>query len=96
MTRCRLQLGGLWQRIDSRNDAAVSLTLTGVDPPTGVPSYGALTSFHPLPQPFEQDIDHYSATLEWDLGWASLLSASSYSHAHTHHVQDASFIFGRE
>ncbi len=89
-----LQLGGLWQRIDSRNDAAVSLTLTGVDPPTGVPSYGALTSFHPLPQPFEQDIDHYSATLEWDLGWANLLSATSYSHARTHHVQDASFIFG--
>src|SRR5688572_22673927 len=89
-----LQLGGLWQRVESRNDAAVSLTLTGVDPPTGVASHGALTSFHPLPQPFEQDIDHYSATLEWDLGWASLLSASSYSRTRTHHVQDASFIFG--
>ena len=89
-----LQLGGLWQRIESRNDAAVTLALTGLDPPTGVASHGPLTSFHPLPQPFEQDIDHYSATLEWDLGWASLLSASSYSHARTHHVQDASFIFG--
>ena len=89
-----LQLGGLWQRVESSNDAAVSLTLTGVDPPTGIASHGALTSFHPLPQPFEQDIDHYSATLEWDLGWASLLSASSYSRTRTHHVQDASFIFG--
>ena len=89
-----LQLGGLWQRIDSRNDATVSLTLTGVDPPTGVASFGALTSFHPLPQPFEQDIDHYSATLEWDLGWGNLLSASSYSQTRTHHLQDASFIFG--
>jgi outer membrane receptor protein involved in Fe transport len=89
-----LQLGGLWQRIDSRNDAAVALTLTGLDPPTGIPSHGDLTSFHPLAQPFEQDIDHYSATLEWDLGWASLLSATGYSHAHTHHLQDASFLFG--
>jgi iron complex outermembrane recepter protein len=89
-----LQLGGLWQRIDSRNDATVALTLTGVDPPTGIPSHGELTSFHPLPQPFAQDIDHYSATLEWDLGWAILLSASSYSHTHTHHLQDASFLFG--
>ena len=89
-----LQLGGLWQRIESSNDAAVTLTLTGLDPPTGVASHGALASFHPLPQPFEQDIDHYSATLEWNLGWASLLSASSYSHARTHHAQDASFIFG--
>jgi outer membrane receptor protein involved in Fe transport len=87
-------LGGLWQRIDSSDDAAVSLTLTGLDPPTGAAEHGALTSFHPLPQPFSQDIDHYSATLEWDLGWASLLSASSYSHTVTHHVQDASPIFG--
>jgi outer membrane receptor protein involved in Fe transport len=89
-----LQFGGLWQRIDSRNDATVALALTGLDPPTGVPSHGELTSFHPLPQPFAQDIDHYSATLEWDLGWASLLSASSYSHTQTHHLQDASFLFG--
>ena len=89
-----LQLGGLWQRIHSSDDAAVSLTLTGLDPPTGVPDHGALTSFHPLPQPFSQDIDHYSATLEWQLGWASLLSASSYSRMRTRHVQDASPIFG--
>jgi len=89
-----LQLGGLWQRIHSRDDAAVSLTLTGLDPPTGVSDHGALTSFHPLPQPFTQDIDHYSATLEWDLGWASLMSASSYSQTRTHHVQDGSGIFG--
>ena len=89
-----LQLGGLWQRIRSSDDAAVSLTLTGVDPPTGVADHGALTSFHPLLQPFSQDIDHYSATLEWDLGWGSLMSASSYSRTRTHHVQDASSIFG--
>jgi iron complex outermembrane recepter protein len=89
-----LQLGALWQRIDSQNDATVTLTLTGLDPPTGTPSYGELTSFHPLPQPFTQDIDHYSATLEWELGWARLLSASGYSHTHTHHLQDGTFLFG--
>jgi outer membrane receptor protein involved in Fe transport len=89
-----LQLGGLWQRIHSSDDAAVSLTLTGLDPPTGIADHGALTSFHPLLQPFSQDIDHYSATLEWQLDWASLLSASSYSRMRTRHVQDASPIFG--
>ena len=89
-----LQLGGLWQRIHSSDDAAVSLRLTGLDPPTGFPDHGALTSFHPLRQPFGQDIDHYSATLEWQLSWASLLSASSYSRTRTRHVQDASPIFG--
>jgi outer membrane receptor protein involved in Fe transport len=89
-----LQLSGLRQRIDSSDDAVVALTLTGLNPPTGSPSFGELTGFHPLPQPFEQDIDHFSATLDWDLGWASLLSASSYSRTRTRHVQDASRIFG--
>ena len=89
-----LQLSGLRQRIHSSEDAAVALTLTGLNPPTGTPSFGELTSFHPLPQPFSQDIDHYSATLDWDLGWASLLSASSYSRTRTRHTQDASRIFG--
>lgn len=89
-----LQLGALQQRIHSSEDAGVALTLTGVNPPTGVPSSGGLSGFHPLSQPFDQDIDHYSATVEWDLGWASLLSASSYSHSRTQHTQDASPIFG--
>lgn len=92
--RLSLQLSGLRQRIHSSDDAGVALTLTGLNPPTGTPSYGELTGFHPLPQPFEQDIDHYSATLDWDLGWASLLSASSYSRTRTRHTQDGSRIFG--
>jgi iron complex outermembrane recepter protein len=89
-----LQLSGLRQRIHSSDDAVVALTLTGLNPPTGAPDFGELTGFHPLSQPFGQDIDHYSATLDWDLGWASLLSASSYSRTRTLHRQDASQIFG--
>ncbi len=89
-----LQLSGLQQRIRSSDDAGVALTLTGLNPPEGIPGFGALTGFHPLPQPFSQDIDHYSATLDWDLGWASLLSASSYSRTRTQHAQDASRVFG--
>jgi iron complex outermembrane recepter protein len=89
-----LKLGGLWQRIDATGDATTALTLTGLNPPTGAASFGELTDFHPLPEPFEQAIDHYSATLDWDLGWASLLSASGYSRTHIHHVQDVSFSVG--
>ncbi len=89
-----LQLSGLRQRIRSSDDAGVSLTLTGLNPPKGIPAFGELTGFHPLPQPFSQDIDHYSATLDWDLGWASALSASSYSRTRTRHAQDASSVFG--
>ncbi len=89
-----LQLGGLWQRIDSAGDATATLALTGLDPPTGVASLGDLISVHPLREPFEKSIDLYSATLEWDLGGARFTSATGYSTTRTRSIEDASFIFG--
>lgn len=90
----RLRIGWLWQEVDSDGDATATLTLTGLDPPTGVASLGELTSFHPARDPFEKDIDHYSATLEWDLGGAQFTSASGYSTTRTRGVEDMSFLFG--
>ncbi len=89
-----LQIGGMWQRIDAHNSAQIALTLTGVDPPTGADTYGQLRRFHPLDEQFKKDIDYYSATLEWDLDWASFTSATGYSESHTLRVQDTSQIFG--
>jgi iron complex outermembrane receptor protein len=43
------------------------------------PLLGDLTSSHPLPQGFDQQLGFYTATLQWDFGWADLTSASSYS-----------------
>ncbi len=89
-----LQLGGLWQQIDSEGDATTSLPITGLDPPTGVATRGDFDSFHPLREPFKKDIDHYAATLDWDLGAANFVSATGYSDTNTFRVEDASFIFG--
>lgn len=83
----------MWQQIDSDNDATASLTITGLNPP-GAPTRGDLTSFHPLPQTFEKDLDYHSATLDWDLGWGTLTSATGYSDTQIRNVLDGSFIFG--
>jgi iron complex outermembrane recepter protein len=89
-----LQVAGMWQRIDADNNATTSLTLLPTDPPTGVATHGDLTSFHPLNEFFKKNIDYYSATLDWDLGFADFVSATGYSQTHTQRNQDASFIFG--
>ncbi len=89
-----LQIGGMWQRIDADNTSEISLTLTGLDPPRGTDSFGELSSNHPLDESFIKDVDYYSATLNWDLGWANFTSATGYSESHTRREQDATFIFG--
>jgi len=88
-----LKLGGTWQRVKSDNNSSMTLALTGIDPPTGA-RLGDLKSSHLLPQPFEKDVDYYSATLDWDLGWGSFVSATSYSKTQTLQIQDATKTFG--
>lgn len=89
-----LKLGGFWQRVDSDNNGTMSLSLTGIDPPTASVQLGDLKSTHTLPQNFEKTVDYYSATLDWDLGWATFVSATSYSDTHTAQQTDATDIFG--
>ena len=45
------------------------------------PLAGDLGALYQRPQPFKQRQEVYSATLSWDLGWAELVSASSYQEA---------------
>jgi iron complex outermembrane receptor protein len=89
-----IKVGGLWQRIDADDSAGVTLELTGTDPPTGDDTLGELTSLHGVDRFFRKDVDFYSATLDWDLGWGSFVSASSYSDSKHTEMQDATFIFG--
>jgi iron complex outermembrane recepter protein len=89
-----LKLGGMWQRLETDNNGSMTLELTGVDPPTGTPSFGDLKSYHWLPQPFTKDVDYYSATLNWDMGAVSFVSATSYSQTRSLQKQDASPVFG--
>ncbi|MFV3128982.1 TonB-dependent receptor [Niveispirillum sp. KHB5.9] len=84
-----VRLSALFQNTDSRNNAVVAYD-TGTDQPID----GRLDSRYHMDQPFEKDLDLYTATLEWDLDFAALTSASSYSTAKVDTVQDASEIYG--
>ena len=89
-----LTLGGMWQRLDSDNNGQMSLALTDIDPPVARRNLGDLQTSHPIQQPFSKDVDYYSATLNWNLGWGEFVSASSYSTTKTRQQQDASITFG--
>jgi iron complex outermembrane recepter protein len=97
-----LKLGGMWQRLQTDDNGSMALEVTNFDPGdpdsfTGPPQarpFGDLQARHLLAQPFDKDVDYYSATLNWNLGWGSFVSASSYSTTNTVQTQDATQVFG--
>lgn len=84
-----LTLVAMRQTIDSQNNAQV-----GLDPETGDPIDGDLTNSVIVDEPFFKDVDNFSATLNWDLGWADFVSATGYSDTDSVQRQDASLIYG--
>jgi iron complex outermembrane recepter protein len=78
-----VKLAAMLQNIDAQSRSQMTL-----DPTTLQPIYGDLTSANDLRSPFEQQLQFYSATVNWDLGWADFTSASSYASADTTQVQD--------
>lgn len=89
-----LKINGLWQRLDSDDNGSMALGLVSDDPFRGTRSFGDLATSIPNAEPFSKDVDYYSATLNWDLGWGDFVSATSYSETHTSQTQDASITFG--
>jgi outer membrane receptor protein involved in Fe transport len=83
-----VRLGGIWQTIDANATNTVVSTAAGVPLGDGW-SYNAF-----LPEPFRKSIDYYSAVLDYDLGFATLTSVSTYSETSTVSVQDSTLIFG--
>lgn len=84
-----LRLAALHQGMDSDTAASVAL-----DPATGAPIGGDFVGRAWQPQPFSKDLDLYSLTIDWDLGWADLVSASGWSNTDTMYQLDASVQFG--
>lgn len=84
-----LSLAAMRQSIDSDNNANVAL-----DPETLEPLFGDLENGLFLDEPFNNEIDVFSATLDWDLGWAAFTSATGYSETTTEQRQDATLTFG--
>lgn len=80
-----VKLSAMFQGIDSDDNSTMAL-----DPTTLKPLYGDLTSAHALPQPYEQRLRFYSATVNWALEGADFVSASSYSQSRNRRDQDLS------
>jgi iron complex outermembrane recepter protein len=84
-----LKLSALRQSVDSDDTAIVAL-----DPADGEPMFGDLMGQSWAPQPFEKDLDLYSLTLDWDLGWADFVSATGWSDTQTMYQLDSTIQFG--
>lgn len=87
--RFTAKLSGLWQKIDSDDNANVTEDLA-----TGERIGDGLSNNNFIDEPFRKTLQYYSATLDYDVGFATLTSASSYSHSKVLQVQDASRVFG--
>lgn len=64
------------------------LPTVDVDPVTFAPIHGALSQERFVGEPSRFYYQNYSATVNWNLGWANLLSATSWGKDHVRSVQD--------
>jgi outer membrane receptor protein involved in Fe transport len=84
-----VKLSALVQDIESDDSAVVAL-----DPTTREPLLGDLTANRFLNQPFNQRLQYYTGTVDWDLGGLSLVSASSYSRSKLYELADETSSLG--
>jgi outer membrane receptor protein involved in Fe transport len=79
-----IKLSAMQQDIDSANNAVMAL-----DRLSQRPFHGDLSSDHARPEAFEQKLRYYTASLNWDLGWAEFISATSYANTRTRQLSDS-------
>ncbi len=84
-----VKLAAMRQTIDSDSNDAVEL-----DAATLRPKYGDLTNNIYMRETFDKKIDFYSATTDWDLGWANFVSATGYTVATTDQLIDTTLVYG--
>ncbi len=84
-----LALSAMRQTIDSDNNAHSAL-----DPTTQEPLYGDLVNSIYVGEKFTKDVDYFSATVNWDMGWADFVSATGYSDSSSVQRQDSTLIYG--
>lgn len=87
--RLDIQASMLWQRVDADNRTRIAL-----EPGTLQPVYGDLTDRLYQPQLFQKELTLGSVTLDWDLGWGQLVSATGYSSSKTFNQVDSTLQFG--
>lgn len=86
-----IKLQDLYQHNDSKGNASVLARRLGNTAPYAVGSWqGDLTYNHVLPEPFVENINFTSATIDWNVGFGVLTSASSFSDKRIKQMTDAS------
>ena len=81
------------QAIQSKVDAD-STSYVALDPVSLKPIYGELKNNNYVAEPYERNVDYYNATVNWNLGWADFVSATSYAESTQHSGFDASLNYG--
>jgi len=84
-----IKLSAIQSRID-----ADSASFTALDPISLKPTYGDLKNDNYVPEPYKKDTDYYNATINWNLGFADLVSSTSYAETTQHSAFDASLVYG--
>ncbi|MFT3790180.1 MAG: TonB-dependent receptor [Rudaea sp.] len=79
--------------MDSKVDAD-SFSYVAIDPATLKPLYGKNKDDNYFAEPYEKAYGVYTATVNWNLGWADFVSATSYSRTDAHTNDDASSVYG--
>ena len=85
----RFELQAITQHTDADSASYVAL-----DAVTHQPIYGSLKDDNYILEPFKRDVDFYTATLNWNLGFADFVSATSYAETESHVTTDASLTYG--
>jgi iron complex outermembrane receptor protein len=83
-----VSVSGLNQQINSNGASTVALS-TSLQP-----IYGKLKYNNYMPEPYTNTLNYFSASVNWNLGWADFNSATSYSETKTQTITDATLIYG--
>jgi outer membrane receptor protein involved in Fe transport len=81
------------QAIQSKNNAD-SNSVTALDTVTLKPVFGDLKNDNYVREPYRKQVDYLNATINWNLGFADFVSATSYSEQEQHSALDASLVYG--
>ena len=84
-----IKLSAIQSKIDAN-----SSSVTALDPISLKPIYGDLKDDNYLLEPYRKDTEYYNGTVNWNLGWADFVSATSYAKTHADIGLDATLVYG--
>jgi iron complex outermembrane recepter protein len=71
-----------------------SSSITALDPVSLKPVYGNLKNDNYFPEPFRRSVDYGNVAVNWNLGFADFVSATSFEHNKADSALDGSLVYG--